>query len=401
MRLFASLAGFAALGLAAGCTVAPPPVKQAVEDSNVQPPASAIEALSAYYATIPASALPRAPEGAAMPAADQALTRILVGSCNDEEQASPALASLSGQEADLFLMIGDNVYGDRDGRSYENNDADLTELRESFSDLAARPEFIAVREAMPMMVAWDDHDYGANDAGGEFVFKELAERVHERFWHLDGEDVGKWPGTYYARSFGPEGRRTQIIMLDTRFFRSPLTPTDAWGETGKERYMPAPEGALQDMLGAEQWTWLENQLQDPADLRLIVSSIQVLTTDGHGFEHWSNMPAERQRLFDLIAQTEANGVVFVSGDRHAAFLYRAGEALPYPVHELTASSLNLSFRDETPERDRAQLGAGYAKENFGAIEIDWDERMVSLQILGMNGQTVRETRFAIPGSLHP
>lgn len=393
MRLTASLA---ALALATGCAAAPPPVKQAVEDGVVQPPASAIEALSAYYATIPASALPRAPEGASMPADDKVLTRILVGSCNDEEQDSPALASAAAQEADLFLMVGDNVYGDRDGRAYTNNDADLGELRESFADLAKRPEFVALRDAMPMMVAWDDHDYGANDAGGEFVFKEFAERVHERFWHLDTEDVGKWPGTYYARSFGPGGQRTQIIMLDTRYFRSPLTPTDAWGERGKERYVPSPDGTMQDMLGAEQWTWLENQLQQPADLRLIVSSIQILTTDGHGFEHWSNKPDERARLFGLIEATEANGVVFVTGDRHSAFLYRSADALPYPVHELTASSLNLSFRDETPERDRAQLGAGYAKENFGAIEIDWENETVSLQILGMDGQTVRETRFPIP-----
>ncbi len=362
------------------------------------PPQSAQAALNAYYDTIPDDALPRAPEGRPLPGEDMALTRILVGSCNDEEIASPTLAQVAREEADLFLMIGDNVYGDRDGRDYANNQADLTELRESFSDLARRPEFQAVRSAHPMMTAWDDHDYGANDAGREFPFKGLVERVHEVFWGLEDEDVGQWPGTYHARIFGPQGRRVQVIMLDTRFFRSPLTASPTPGEPGRERYIPAPADTHQDMLGSDQWTWLQNQLEVPADLRLIVSSIQVVTTDGHGYEHWNNLPVERDRLYGLIETTGAEGVVFVSGDRHAAFLYRKEGVLPYPVHEITASSLNLSFREETEERDTAQIGAGYAKENFGAISIDWASREVALTLHASDGTTVRETRFALPES---
>ncbi len=362
-----------------------------------EPPASAQEALSAYYATIPASALPRMPEGAAMPGESDVITRILVGSCNDEEQESQTLATIAETEADLFLMVGDNVYGDRDGRYYRNNQPDLDELRESFADLAARPEFQAVVARHPIMSAWDDHDFGANDAGREFPFRDLAERVHETFWRLDDEDVGQWPGTYYARTFGPDGQRTQVIMLDTRYFRSGLVPTDEWNAPGKQRYIPNQRGAMQDMLGAEQWTWLENQLQEPADVRIIASSIQVLTTDGHGFEHWANMPDERDRLMDLIRSTGANGVVFVSGDRHSAFLYRKTGFVEYPLHELTASALNLSFRDETAERDSAQLGQGVAAENFGAVNIDWDAGTVTLEILSNGGNRLRATTFPIPG----
>jgi len=276
-----------------------------------------------------------------------------------------------------------------DGRSYISNQATLDELRDSFSELAARPEFQALRAKHPMMVAWDDHDYGANDAGREFPFRRLAERVHERFWGLENEDVGAWPGTYYARSFGPEGQRVQIIMLDTRFFRSPLEPTDEWGVKGKERYVPSSSEG-QDMLGNDQWTWLENQLQEEADLRLIVSSIQVMTTDGHGFEAWSRLPAEQERLYRLIAETEAEGVVFVSGDRHTAFLYKDDAALPYPAYEITASSMNVSMWDTSSEVDRAQIGPGYAPNNFGAIEIDWESGTVRLAIKSDTGDTMNE-----------
>ena len=353
-------------------------------------PVTADLALERYYDTIPDSALPVAPAGQPLPAETAILTRILVASCANEEAPNPALAQMARERADLMLMIGDNVYGDRDGEAYVSNDADLMELREAFSDLGASSEFQAARAAHPMMVAWDDHDYGANDAGREFPFRRFAERIHERFWGLDKErDVGNWDGTYYARAFGPEGQRVQIIMLDTRFFRSALTPTDEFGAPGKERYMPSTD-ASQNMLGNEQWTWLQNQLAQPADIRLIVSSIQVLPTV-HGWEAWSQLPAERDRLFSMVKQSGAEGVVFVSGDRHTSFLYKDGAALDYPALELTASSLNVSFATESAERDARQIGAGFAPENFGEVAIDWQARRLSLMLRNNQGALVRQT----------
>ena len=379
----AILATAAIFGLA-GCATQ----TQAITSIFTPKPDSPQEALNLYYNTIPDSALPKAPVGRSMPADDAVLTRILLASCVDEERAAPTLTQMASETADLMLMLGDNVYGDRDGPAYVSNDVELDELREGFAELAAKPEFQAVRDAFPMMVAWDDHDYGANDAGGEFPFKGLAERVHEVFWGLEDQDVGAWDGTYYARSFGPDGQRVQIIMLDTRFFRSALTPTDAFGTAGKERYLPAPAGSMQDMLGAAQWTWLENQLQQPADIRLVVSSIQVMPTV-HGWEAWSTMPAERQRLFNLVQRTGANGVVFLSGDRHAAYVYEEDGKLPYAAHELTASSINVSFASELAEMDERQLGAAYPPENYGAVEIDWAAKTLSLEVLDAAGETVR------------
>lgn len=357
-------------------------------------PDSAQEALDLYYDTIPDSALPKAPAGMSLPAEDAVISKILLGSCLDEEKGeSTAMMSIAKEGGDLFLMVGDNVYGDRDGRGYVNNQADLDEVKESFADLAKREDFQKIRATIPMMVSWDDHDYGANDAGKDFPFRGLAERIHENFWDLQDQDVGQWPGTYYARSFGPEGQRVQVIMLDTRFFRSSLTPTDDWGAKGKERYLPAQSGSMQDMLGTAQWTWLENQLQQPADIRLIASSIQVMPTT-HGWEAWSTMPDERQRLFNLVKRTGANGVVFLSGDRHTSFIYEEANVLPYAAYELTASSLNVSFATESEEMDARQVGTGYPPENYGAVEIDWAAKQVHLKIKSNTGQTVRQNSLA-------
>ena len=110
------LAGAALLALT-GCTT------QGGGISLFTPAPETVEdALDSYYDTIPDSALPKAPAGMSLPASDAVLTKILLGSCLDEEKGpSAALMSLPAEEADLFLMVGDNVYGDRDGRAYVNN----------------------------------------------------------------------------------------------------------------------------------------------------------------------------------------------------------------------------------------------------------------------------------------
>jgi hypothetical protein len=69
----------------------------------------------------------------------------------------------------------------------------------------------------------------------------------------------------------------RFILLDTRFFRSPLKRGLPTLTCPRVRYLPNddPEAAL---LGEEQWTWLEQQLKQPAQLRVLASSIQVTRT---------------------------------------------------------------------------------------------------------------------------
>ena len=186
--------------------------------------------------------------------------------------------------------------------------------------------------------------------------------------------------------------RLQVILLDTRSFRSPLTPTDQRGAPGKERYLPDPDPA-KTMLGDAQWAWLEEQLRRPAELRLIVSSVQVLA-DGHGWERWGNLPRERARLLELIARTRANGVIFLSGDRHVGGLYRQGDRVPYPLYEITSSGLNMTY-PAVREAGPLRLGAVYGRENFGTIDVDWWAGEVALSVRALNGEPVRRAMVPI------
>lgn len=340
-------------------------------------------ALRPYYAGL-RQTLPAAPAAKPLdPAA--ALTRISVGSCFHQELADDIWSTLARSGAGLFLFIGDNVYGDVGVRGA----ADQPELRAAYGKLAASPGFAALRANMPMLATWDDHDYGMNDAGGDFAFKEHAEKAFETFWGSSSAAKAR-PGIYDSVIVGPVGQRVQVILLDTRFFRSPLKAMPYSRERRPLGNYLADDDPAKSMLGDAQWAWLEAQLRQPADVRIIASSIQVVA-DGHNFERWGNLPRQRQRLYDLIGATGARGVVLVSGDRHIAGIYRQSENVPYPLYELTASSLNLAFGDDSlPDEPVPQrIGRSYRPENFGLIDIDWPARQLTLRVQDKAGQTVR------------
>ena len=199
------------------------------------------------------------------------------------------------------------------------------------------------------------------------------------------------PGVYDARVFGPEGKRVQVLLLDTRYFRSPLKRGER--QTGGV-YLPHPDPDA-TMLGDDQWRWLEEQLRVPAELRIVATSIQCLP-EAAGQETWSNLPLERTRLLELIATSGAAGVVMISGDRHWSELSSIDERVPYPIHELTSSSLNQVHPRGTPTANRFRaLNNTFHRENYGALLIDWEAGHLALQIRDIDGAVRLEKRLDI------
>lgn len=319
-------------------------------------------------------------------AENASLERIAFGSCLRQDRPQKIWNDILAVDPQLFLMIGDNVYGDV-------SSGEMRELKAAYAVLDANPDFRRARSSVPFMAIWDDHDYGANDAGAEFPLKEEAERLFRQFWQIPDTDprAGR-PGLYTSSIVGPPGRRVQIVLLDTRTFRSPLKRTDRRGARGKERYLPDADPA-KTILGPAQWAWLTEKLRRPADLRLVISSIQVLA-DGHGWERWGNLPKERQKLFDLIRETGAGRIVFLSGDRHRGALYRNADDSAYPLYEITSSSLNLPFADPA-EIGPHQLGRTFGRANFGVIAIDWKASRLALEIRGSGGGIERSVEIAL------
>jgi alkaline phosphatase D len=254
--------------------------------------------------------------------------------------------------------------------------------------MAANAGFAQLCATVPHLAIWDDHDYGLNDGGVNFAHKAASKDAFLNFWRVEANDPrSSREGIYHSTLTGSAGQRVQVILLDNRTFLSPWKPTDVRNAAGKERYLPEPD-ASKTILGAAQWAWLEAQLKLPADVRIIVSGIQVLA-QGHGWERWGLFPAERQKLFDLIASTRANGVVMLSGDRHIGALYAESKDVPYPLFEMTSSGMTHPWKGAS-ETGPNRVGELFTELHYGMVELDWAARTVALQLRDEQGQVRRE-----------
>jgi alkaline phosphatase D len=300
------------------------------------------------------------------------------GSCLTQERSMPIFNTIKSENYDIFLMLGDNVYGDTDSN-------DLIELRDAYDK--QRTNFDNLDLNFPFEAIWDDHDYGKNDGGKEYIYKEEAEQLFLDFWNISENDVRRSrPGLYFEWIEEIDGLTVQMLFLDTRFFRDALLPTDEKGATGKERYLPQTDTST-SMLGDVQWNWLEQKMATEVDHRIIVSSIQFLAM-GHGWEAWKTMPHERQRLIDLIDQSFSDSVLFISGDRHRGGLYKFTSTLGKNIVEMTSSSLNLSFTNEE-EAGPLRVGPTFVQENYGEILLDKQSNKLTVNLKDNQGTIIQ------------
>jgi len=312
----------------------------------------------------------------ATPAQDSC--RVLFGSCIRQDQPMPILRLMASRRSDRILLLGDNIYGDTD---------DAQVLRAKYQLLADNPDFQSLRRSAPILAVWDDHDFGLNDGGSEYAGRDDSQQAFLDFWGIPAASPRRTrQGVYHSEILQHHELRVQVILLDARFHRTPLMKGER--RTGGPYYpRTTPD---ETMLGDVQWRWLETQLRIPADVRLIGCGIQMIA-EAAGQETWSNMPAERQRLFQLIQQTRANGVLLLSGDRHWAELSVERELSDYPIYEVTSSSLNQKHSRGTPtQNSRRASPITWHEENFGQIDLKRvsDAVEIEFSIVNLSGETV-------------
>lgn len=319
-----------------------------------------------------------------------AVSRIAFGSCAKQWEPQPIWDSVAAAEPDLFLFIGDAIYGDWHGDKPFTPTAES--LRADWAKLGAQPRFRALRNCVPMLATWDNHDYGSHDGGAGFPLKETARtELLDFFGEPDDSERRRTPGIYTERTLGPEDRRVQLIMLDTKWFRSdfvkdPRSAAERQAIVKVGKYVPN-KGDTATILGEEQWRWLEEQLRRPADVRLIVSSTQVVA-DQKGMDEWGVFPRERERLFRLIQETGAKGVLLISGNVHFAELSVWNDG-SYPLYDLTSSGMTHVNPTYAAAQNSHRITGPFVEHNFGLLEIDWQAKpwpMLTLSALGEDGR---------------
>lgn len=311
---------------------------------------------------------PRFPFAPQMSRLDQeAVTIIAFGSCANQSKPQPIWDAVTTSHPDLFVFLGDNIYGDTD---------DMNLLRARYAQLGQNPGYQRLLAMTPVIATWDDHDYGANDAGAEYPQKQASKQIFLDFFGepATSERRQRADGIYTAYTYGSAGQRVQVLLLDTRWNRSPLAQVSAAEYADRRRQRIGPYTATTEpnaqLLGEAQWQWLAAQLRQPAEIRLIATSIPFLQ-EGTGWEIWANFPAERARMLALLAETAANGVLFITGDTHRAQFSKQTTGVPYPLWEVNSSGLTENV--DWPAPDSSRLGGYYTEDNYGLLRIDWTE----------------------------
>ncbi|MFM8250752.1 MAG: alkaline phosphatase D family protein [Planctomycetota bacterium] len=334
-------------------------------------------------------------------AAAEPTQRIAFGSCAKQDKPQPIWDAILAAQPQSFVFLGDNIYGDSE---------DVEVLKAKYRLLDEQPGFQRLRATIPVLGTWDDHDYGVNDGGVEYPSKRASQQAFLDFLRAPANDPRRQQeGVYWSQITGPPGKRVQLILLDTRYFRSPLLKGFQPGEPGegvRGTYRPNPDPAA-TILGEAQWKWLAEQLQQPTEVRIIGSSIQLIA-DEHGSETWGNFPLQRRRMLQLIRDTKANGVIILSGDRHLAEIAKLdkhhADYVGYPLFDVTSSSLNVPSGNLTKSGVRFanqinsyRVGLTYFDTNFGIVDIDWEpsDPLIRLQVRDEVGDIVLQQRVRL------
>lgn len=275
--------------------------------------------------------------------------RIAFGSCLrlQTEPNEGIWHSLRQWEPDLFLWLGDNIYGDSQ---------DAAVLAEEYRRLHDVRPLRPLMRSIPQLAIWDDHDFGLNNHDRTHPTKAAAFTTFQRYWANPSFGEPGRPGVYTKFNYD----EVEGFMLDVRMYRDPNKSVGGAGKT---------------LLGQRQLDWLRAGLRaSTATFKLLISGSGWNHAKGEQGDAWSAFREERDTLFDFIRDEEISGVVLISGDTHMGELNvipwsdRGG----YDLYELISSPLgqrpSTNMTKRQPEiRIRSAYGGS---SNAGILECD-------------------------------
>lgn len=290
------------------------------------------------------------------------LKRISFGSCNNQANDQPLWKDLSVQKPDLWIWGGDNIYADW---SVEGD------VNRGYSDQNQNPGYQAFKSQTPIIGTWDDHDYGADNADGNYPGRVQSQQSFLDFVEEPVDSPRRTQeGIYTSYSFGEVDKKTKVLLLDNRYFKN-LEPG-------------------YPMLGKKQWDWLEAELtESAAKIHFIVAGLPVTSPLIPYTSEWAET-SDLDRMLKLIKKTEAKGVVFLTGDKHFSSIYKRWGQLEF----MSSGMTHVAQR-----RTWWYLGRNYPTTYFGLsygqIDISWDDQVpvILLSMRTVSGRNVHPSRF--------
>ena len=89
------------------------------------------------------------------------------GSCNKQFAEQPHWQEILQRQPQFFMWVGDAYYADTEDRDT---------LEEKMLTQYNHPDYIPLRESVPVIGVWDDHDFGDNDTDRTYPLREFAQQ---------------------------------------------------------------------------------------------------------------------------------------------------------------------------------------------------------------------------------
>lgn len=275
------------------------------------------------------------------PTRDAALSelRLAIASCQQFEHGFfGAYKHMLADDLDAILHVGDYIYESSWGNPrvrHHNAPEPITlgDYRQRYALYRSDPDLQAAHARIPWLVTWDDHEV-ENDYAGEvsqyddprewfLARRAAAYRAYYEHMPLPRRalPVGADLRLFTQRAFG---KLANIMMLDSRQYRSPLACTRPYWRGSRTASCPELRTTERTKLGEIQESWLTQQLSRSRATWNLLAQGTVMTniTEGsNGAEswtdNWNGYQAARERLMSSLVDTRAQNPIVLSGDIHA------------------------------------------------------------------------------------
>ena len=305
---------------------------------------------------------------------------VMAGSCNFENEGiydrtgnpygsghEAIFSQIASEDAEVMLWIGDNWY-------YREVDFDAEQnlLHRVMRD-RSQPHLQPIYQKFANYATWDDHDFGPNNSGAEFIYKEQALNIFKNYWANPSYGMPEQDGVFTKVSYND----IEFFMMDNRYNKS---------------HENMPDGPDKIFYGEKQLTWLKNSLLASfAPFKIIVGGGQMLNNH-HAFEGWDKYSHERDPFLQWLDDNKIPGVMFLSGDKHHTEMLRADRPGAYPLYEMTCSPLTAGTHSSKSggDMDNPRLVPGslvnkhnYCKFSFSGPKND---RSLKIDVIGHEGK---------------
>jgi alkaline phosphatase D len=286
---------------------------------------------------------------------------------------SSIFETMANTPAAFHIWLGDNWY------TREVDYYTTWGLNYRASHDRATPVLQKFMASMPQYAIWDDHDYGPNDAGKDYLLKEESRKVFLNY-SLNPAYGEEGKGIYSLASYSD----VDIFLTDDRYFRA----QDEMHDT-----LAGKPNAAKTYFGKMQMEWLKNALLfSKATFKIIATGSQVLNPYSSA-ECMRSYSAEYIELMHFLAVQKISGVIFFTGDRHHSEVIKMERPGLFPLYDVTTSpyTAGISKVRGVELNSEARINGTLVEEqNFAKVTISGkkNERTLKVEFIGIKGNTI-------------